>query len=232
MSAAGPPQGTNYAPSEGAGEPASASMRAASVTLQRPLAPEDEARAGTYAVLARLLAAPPDRAFLAALGAASRIADFPLPPVAEAWNRLLDASLAMDADAARVEYEALFIGVGRCEVNLHGSHWRTGFMMEKPLVELRTDLAALGLARKGSATMVEDHAAALFETMRLLISGDAERRSAPVAVQRNFFETHLLPWIFDCCAAIEQCSLANYYRRVAEFVQLFMAVERDSLAME
>jgi len=232
MSAAGPPQGTNCAPSGGVGEPTSAPMHTASVTLQRPLAPEDEARAGAYAVLARLLAAPPDAGFLAVLGAAPRMADVPLAPVAEAWNRLLDASVAMDADAARSEYEALFIGVGRCEVNLHGSHWRTGFMMEKPLVELRTDLAALGLARKGSATMVEDHAAALFETMRLLISGDAERRAAPLAVQRNFFEMHLLPWIFDCCAAIERCSLANYYRRVAEFVELFMAVERDSLAME
>ena len=153
-------------------------------------------------------------------------------PLAAAWNRLLDASRAMDPEAARQEYDDLFVGVGKSEVNLHGSHWRAGFMMEKPLAELRTDLKELGLARKGKASMVEDHLAALCETMRLLIAGDAERRSAPIEVQRNFFQKHLFPWVFDCCAAIEQSSIANYYRRVAEFSSLFMAVERDSLAMD
>ena len=59
-------------------------------------------------------------------------------------------------------------------------------MMEKPLAELRTDLAVLGLARRGAATMFEDHLAALCESMRLLIAGDAERRCAPIDVQRNF----------------------------------------------
>ena len=43
------------------------------------------------------------------------------------------------------EYADLFIGVGKCEVNLHASHWLTGFMMEKPLADLRTVLASLGL---------------------------------------------------------------------------------------
>ena len=78
----------------------------------------------------------------------------------------------------------------------------------------------------------EDHLSALCESMRLLIAGDVERRSAPVDVQRNFFQKQLYPWVFDCCAAIEQSSIANYYRRVAEFGTLFMAVERDSLDMD
>jgi TorA maturation chaperone TorD len=206
-------------------------MPAEPIALTRPLSPEDQARADCYAILARLYAAAPDRPLLDTLGAAPRLADAGVP-LASAWNRLLDASCAMDVDAARQEYDDVFIGVGRSEVNLHGSHWRAGFMMEKPLAELRTELAVLGLARKGAATMVEDHLAALCETMRFLIAGDIERRCASVDVQRNFFEKHLLSWVFDCCAAIEQCSLANYYRRVAEFSSLFMAVERDSLAMD
>lgn len=207
-------------------------MQASPISLQLPLASEDQARADIYAVLARLFAGAPDAAFLATLGAAERMAATDASPVVAAWNRLADASIAMDADAAREEYDGLFIGVGKSEVNLHASHWLAGFMMEKPLAELRTELALLGLARKGAATMVEDHAAALFEAMRLLISGSDERQPAAIPVQRNFFEKQLLPWIFDCCAAIEQNSLANYYRRAAEFCSLFMAVERDSLAME
>lgn len=206
--------------------------QAAPIALTRALAPEDQARADCYAVLARLYADPPDAAFLAMLGAAPRLPADDSASLSAAWNRLLDASLAMDADAAKQEYDDLFVGVGRSEANLHGSHWLTGFMMEKPLAELRGELSALGIARKGAATMVEDHVAALCETMRLMISGNAEFRPASLGVQRNFFEKHVLPWIFDCCAAIEQCSLANYYRRVAEFTRLFMTVERDSLAMD
>ena len=49
--------------------------------------------------------------------------------------KLLDASAAMDPEAAAQEYTDLFVGVGKCEVNLHGSHWIAGFMIEKPLVE-------------------------------------------------------------------------------------------------
>jgi len=204
----------------------------ATIGISRALAPEDQARADCYAVIARLFASAPDREFLTMLGDAPRLPHDDGMPLAAAWNRLQDASGAMDADAARQEYDDLFVGVGRSEVNLHGSHWRSGFMMEKPLADLRTELAVLGLARKGEATMVEDHLSALCETMRLLIVGDVERRSVALATQRNFFQTQLLPWVFDCCAAIEQSTLANYYLRVAEFVELFMAVERDSLAMD
>ena len=58
-----------------------------------------------------------------------------------AWDALRAASAAMDADAAVEEYDDLFVGVGKSEVNLHASHWLTGFMMEKPLVEVRATLA-------------------------------------------------------------------------------------------
>ena len=207
-------------------------MSADSIALPRPLAPEEQARADFYAVIARLFADAPDRSFLASIVNAPRLPESDDVPLAAAWNRLADASRAMDADAARQEYDDLFVGVGRSEVNVHGSHWRAGFMMEKPLAELRTELKSLGLARKGHATMLEDHLSALCETMRLLIAGDAGRAPAVLDVQRNFFQTQLLPWAFDCCDAIERCSLANYYRRVAEFTRLFMAVERDSLAMD
>jgi TorA maturation chaperone TorD len=207
-------------------------MQVAPVSLHRPVAPEDQTRADLYAVLARLFADAPDAKFLATLGGAERLADSLANPVAAAWNRLLDASAAMDAGAAAQEYTNLFIGVGKSDVNLHASHWESGFMMEKPLADLRGELDALGLSRKGAATMLEDHLAALCETMRIMILGVGDRRPSSMTEQRNFFQKRLLPWIFDCCAAIEKSSLANYYRRVAEFTTLFMALERDSIAME
>jgi TorA maturation chaperone TorD len=79
---------------------------------------------------------------------------------------------------------------------------------------------------------MEDHIAALCETMRLLITGDGDRVPASIDVQRNFSRKYLSSWVFDCCDAIQKSSIANYYGRVAEFTRMFMALERDSLAID
>ncbi len=138
----------------------------------------------------------------------------------------------MDPAAARCEYQELFGGVGKSAVNLHASHWLTGFMMEKPLAEVRAALATLGLGRREGVNLVEDHVAALCETMRVLIAGLGERRPASLAQQKAFFNRHIASWIFPCCTAISQMPVANYYGRVAQFTYCYMALERDSLAMD
>jgi len=204
-----------------------------------PLVPEDQARADFYALLARLYAAPPDRALLDAIAHA--------PPLAvptfidetgesgrrlyDAWDKLRSASSVMEPDAAEQEYVDLFIGVGKSEVNLHGSHWLTGFMMEKPLVEVRATLTRLGLARRSGVTVAEDHLSALLETMRALVAGMEDRPPSRMEDQEHFLSQHITPWVTRCCAAINAHPVANYYRRVAEFTDCFVALERDSFAM-
>ena len=210
------------------------------MALDHALAPEDQARADFYALLARLFADPPDAALLAAiahaapLGADTEIerADDSAPSLPAAWDTLRAASAAMDPDAVVEEYNDIFVGVGRSEVNLHASHWLTGFMMEKPLVEVRTALAGLGLARRNGVALLEDHLAALCETMRILIAGQGARAPSTLADQRAFFERHLAPWVLACCSAISDCPVANYYRQVAQFAQRYMALERDSFAID
>lgn len=206
-------------------------MQQASVAVPHPIAPEDASRAEFYALLARLFADGPDAAMLAAIARARRI-DAESSTLAAAWNRLIDASSAMDPGAAVQEYTDLFIGVGKSEVNLHASFWLSGFMMEKPLADLRGSLAELGIARRDEVSMLEDHLSALCETMRLLIAGHADHRPASIATQCVFFGRYIGPWVFECCAAIENCAIANYYVRVAEFAREFMAVDRDALAMD
>jgi TorA maturation chaperone TorD len=201
------------------------------VTIRQAIAPEDEARAQVYALLARLYAGGPDATLLAALANSPPWAADAANPLADAWNTLLLASSAMDADAAEQEYTEIFVGVGRSVVDLHASHWITEAASEKPLVAVRSDLARLGLARLAGATLYEDHLSVLCETMRMLIAGGGERAPSDVAVQRAFFDRHLAPWVERCCGAICQCPLANYYLRVAKFTSLYMAVERDSLAI-
>jgi TorA maturation chaperone TorD len=105
-------------------------------------------------------------------------------------------------------------------------------MMEKPLADLRATLATMGLGRRDGVTLVEDHLSALCETMRILIAGDDDRAPVPVSQQREFFERHIEPWVFKCCGAIFNCPVANYYRQVAQFTNCYLALERDSLAME
>jgi TorA maturation chaperone TorD len=212
----------------------------AAIAPHHRLEPEDQARADFYALLARLYAEAPDAALLRAIAAAPPLgvaahnegADVAAASLPAAWDLLRAASAAMDADAATDEYNNLFIGVGKSEINLHASHWLTGFMMEKPLADVRATLASLGLGRRAGVSLVEDHLAALFETMRILIAGQDDRRPALLAEQRALFERHILSWVFQCCGAMRDSSVANYYRRVAQFTDCFMALERDSFAID
>ena len=207
-----------------------ASTAAMGVAVALPLPREEQARADVYALLARLYGAAPDRALLRTLGSAARLAEAQGPwPVA--FNRLADASSVMDPEAADQEYTDLFVGVGRSPVELHASHW-LAHESNRPLADLRTALAGLGVGRRGDATMLEDHLGALLETMRLLIAGAPGIARARLDVQRAFFARWIDPWTTDCCIAIEGNSIANYYRRVAECTKVFLAIERDSFALE
>lgn len=216
-------------------------MSETAISVRRPLPPEDEARGEFYALLARLFSDAPDASLLAAIAGAPSLA----PPasagddshagpdgsLASAWDALRAASAAMDPEAARDEYQTLFIGVGRSEVSLYASHY-LGPQSGRPLAELRTTLANLGLGRHPESSEFEDHLGVVLEIMRMLVAGDAERRPAAIAQQESFFERHVAPWAFDCCAAIAANSVANYYRRVAQFTDCFLALERDSFAVE
>ncbi len=202
------------------------------------LEPEDEARADFYALLARLFADVPDAPLLGAVAAAE-----PLAPAANvdgvgepggltaAWDALREASAAMEAEAACDEFQKLFVGVGKSEVSLYASHY-LGPQSGRPLAEIRATLARLGLARRPGSSEFEDHLAVVLETMRMLVTGQDDRRPVSIAEQRAFFDRHIASWVFGCCTAIEECPVANYYRPVAQFARCFLALERDSFAME
>jgi len=202
----------------------------AAIVVHPRLTDEDRARAEFYAVLGRLFTAPPDAPLLRLLAEAAMPEDD--LPLVRAWNRLVQASAAMDADAAAQEYTDLFIGVGKAECNVHASFWVRD-TLQRPLVAVRADLAELGIGRASGSAVYEDHLGALCETMRLLVAGGPDgREPAGDDVQRRFFQRHLAPWAIACVHAISECAVANYYARVAEFAETFLAVERDSLAIE
>jgi len=213
-------------------------MSEAVISVQRPLPPEDQARGEFYALLARLFADAPDAPLLAAIAAAPALAPSshegaggPGDGLAEAWGALRAASAVVDPEAARDEYQTLFVGVGRSEISLYASHY-VGPQSGRPLAQIRATLAELGLARRPESSEFEDHLAIVLETMRMLVAGDADRRPASITEQQAFFERHIDPWSGACCSAISANTVANYYRRVAQFADRFLALERDSFAVE
>ncbi len=212
------------------------------VAFRSYVAAEDIARANFYALIARLFAAPPDTALIKAIASSPPLAtEDDGAPLAHAWSKLISASSVIDEDAARDEYEALFGGVGKALINLHASHHLAGFMMEKPLADVRDSLKALGIARLETQQFVEDHLSALCETMRLLIVGSedvaAQQNSGStlvpqsVQVQRAFFNSHIVSWIDKLASEIAKQSLANYYLIGAQLVSAFIQVEREGFSI-
>lgn len=190
-------------------------------------AAEDLLRAGTYSLLAALLRAIPDRALQQQLASIEAEADADGDALAAAWLALKQAAGRVAPSALDDEFHDLFIGIGRGQVVPYGSWYLTGFLMEKPLAELRRELAALGYERRDAVHEPEDHAAALCEVMAMLISDDA----APFGVQRRFHETHIGPWFETFCRDLEQAPAADFYRAVGRLGVEFMRLERRYLAM-
>jgi TorA maturation chaperone TorD len=199
----------------------------------RVIPPEDQVRADYYALLAHLLSgAPDDRLLHAIVIAPEPESEKPDAELIVAWRSLSAAASAVTHDAVEDEFDKLFGGVGRPEVMLFGSYYLAGFMHEKPLAQLREDMARLGLGRGEGVTVTEDHLAALCEVMRFLILGDLDTRPVPVEEQRVFFTTHMQPWVQKCCASIQGSDKANFYKRVAAFAHAFFTIEIEAFEME
>ena len=185
---------------------------------------EEIARAEVYGLLAQLYQAPPAPELLATLRVAATEAPVAGAFLEEPFRQLVGAARACSDDAVADEFEALFGGVGKPEVWAYGSHYLSGFLNDKPLVRLRSDLAALGLGRDESRAETEDHIAYLCEVMRYLIAGD-DVAVANLTQQQRFFAAHLQPWVERLCEAIAAQPRAEFYRAVALFTQAFMNVE-------
>ncbi len=189
---------------------------------------EERLRAGTYALLAGLLAAAPNEEMLERLSAIeAQEEDLQGNGMAAAWAGLKNAALLVQAGSVDDEYVALFIGLGRGELVPYGSWYLTGFLMEKPLGELRRDLAQLGYQRPEDVHEPEDHAAALCETMAMLIMDEA----VSLEVQRRFFEIHVGSWIERFFQDLEGADNACFYRAVGRLGREFMTLEQRYLAM-
>jgi TorA maturation chaperone TorD len=146
------------------------------------------------------------------------------------------AHIALAEHAARAgpnevsrEFFDLFIGIGRGELLPYASYYLTGFLNERPLAQVRGDLALLGVERADDQHEPEDHLAILCEVMAGLAAGRFEAGSGS---ERRFFERHLKPWAVRFFADLETAKSARFYRPVGTLGRVFFEIEAEAFAMD
>jgi TorA maturation chaperone TorD len=201
-------------------------MLAAEVVGEDPIPTEDRLRAHQYQLLARFLSGPADAPLLRlASGLAGDDTE-----LGRSLAELADRAKQTTPEAASREYHDLFIGIGRGELVPYGSYYLTGFLNEKPLAKLRSDMARLGIARADDVKEPEDHIAALCEMMAGLITG-AFGAPLDLTRQRTFFDRHLARWAPVFFEDLEKAQSAWLYAPVGTLGRVFMGIERTAFAM-
>ena len=177
-------------------------------------------RAQTYALLATLFVKAPHQALL------DNIVNIevtePESPMGQQWIKLISACQQADVEALTQEFHDLFIGVTHGEIIPYGSYYQTGFLMEEPLAELRTDLAKLGLTRQEETAEPEDHIAAQCDVMRLILMAEG----TPIVTAEQFFNSHLAPWVERFCDDLMKAESASFYKSLGEFAKTFLGMEK------
>lgn len=185
---------------------------------------EELARAEVYGLLAELFYAPLSEEMFGQLRVAVTEAPTAGAFLESSWGELVATSRRLGLAEIQAEFVALFGGVGKPAVCLFGSQYLAGSLNQKPLVELRSSLAALGLERAQTVLETEDHIASLCEVMRYLIAGE-DAGVSNLAAQQRFFNSHLRGWVDGLCDALCAQSQADFYRALAGFARDFFAVE-------
>ena len=185
----------------------------------------DQMRAHEYGLLANVFGRAPTREVLARLAELKGDAT----PLGVAHIALAQAAAAADPDALSREFFDLFVGVGRGELLPYGSYYLTGFLHERPLVRVRSDLASLGIERSEGNREPEDHIAILCEVMAGLASG---RFEAEPGAERAFFERHLKPWAVRFFVDCETAQHARFYKVAGALGRMFMEIEAEAFAMD
>jgi TorA maturation chaperone TorD len=195
------------------------------------LPPEEVARANFYGLLARLFYAPPDAALLGAIAAADeRVGENQAGSddgVGAGWQALASAAAVADVESVREEYDTVLVGTGKAPVTLYTCAYSIKYSNEAPLVDLRAELAALGLARRESVSEPEDHIAALCDVMRHLII----EQQRDLAEQQRFFSRWIEPTGPRLCDAISAHPALDFYKHVGRFANAFFRLEQSAFEM-
>ncbi|MBW7471503.1 molecular chaperone TorD family protein [Marinobacter sp. M216] len=200
---------------------------AVEVPCPRSINDEDRARAQMYQLLGVLLGGPPSKELLTGL-ASLKGDDTPLGAASKNLAALAERTTPYDAER---EYNNLFVGVGRGELLPYASYYLTGFLNEKPLAKLRSDLMVRGIKSRDDVKEPEDHISTLCEIMAGIITGEFECDS-DLPSQKAFFDAHLAKWAALFFTDLEEAQSAVFFAPVGSLGRAFMTVEADAFAIQ
>lgn len=190
------------------------------------VASEDRLRADLYNFLGLMLSGPPDQLLL------DQCADLSgdeseLGKAISGLSRVAKASKPRKVES---EFNALFVGLGRGELLPYASYYLTGFLNEKPLATLRSDMAVRTMTRAPNVYEPEDNIASLMEMMAGMIVG---RFGAPATLddQKTFFNKHIAPWAGHFYSDLEAAKNSILYASVGNVGREFMDIEREAFRM-
>jgi TorA maturation chaperone TorD len=194
------------------------------------IAPEDQARAQLYGLVAALFYGGPDEHLLSALVHAEGFSGDDESrteqgrALAVAWREMAEGCRTAFPVLLAHEHTALFASPGHAEVTPYLMHYVMRYESETPLVDLRAQLGEWGIARRESIHEPEDHISALCETMRFAIA--VQHR--PLSDQKQFFDRYLYRGARGFCSAVSASPNARFYKLAAEFTRAFFEVEREA----
>ncbi|MEL7176184.1 MAG: molecular chaperone TorD family protein, partial [Pseudomonadota bacterium] len=184
------------------------------------IAEEDQLRADLYDFLAALLARPADEGLLKQCAALSGDDS----DLGQAIGALSRVARAVKPRAVESEFNALFIGLGRGELLPYASFYLTGFLNEKPLATLRSDMSAQRITRAENVYEPEDNIASLMEMMAGLITGRFGE-PASLEAQKTFYNKHIGPWAAHFYSDLEGAKNSVLYAAVGAVGKAFMEIE-------
>jgi TorA maturation chaperone TorD len=190
------------------------------------ISPEDHLRAQVYQLLARLLSQPPDKSSLQTYASLKGDAG----EFGDAINNFATIAGRISQEAADTEFHDLFVGLTRGELLPFGSYYLTGFLNEKPLAKLRSDMARLGVGRIDGLKDPEDHIASVLEIMAGLIDGSY---GEPLSMdeQKSFFNTHINSWAGQFFSDLAGANNSVLYAPLGTVGALFMKIEQSAFEM-
>lgn len=188
---------------------------------------EDGLRADMYDFLASLLRKEPSDELIQKV---SQL-EGDETPIGSACLTLAHLAKTLDNGLIRNEYVDIFIGVGRGEVLPFASYYLTGFLNDKPLANLRADMANIGVARVKGVKEPEDHIASLFDMMSGLIRGHYGKVFS-IAEQADFFNRHIEPWAGLLMRDIEAAKTVVFYAPVGTIGKAFLEIESAAFSMD
>ena len=191
------------------------------------IAEEDALRADMYDFIASLLRTEPSDDLIAQIA----LLQGDKTPIGSACLTLAHLAKAIDNELIRNEYVSLFIGVGRGEILPFASYYLTGFLNDKPLANLRSDMSAIGIRRAEGVKEPEDHIASLFDMMSGLIRGRFGRRFS-IGEQATFFRKHIEPWADLLMRDIEAAKTAVFFAPVGLIGRAFLEIESQAFSMD